>query len=174
MKKPLSPLPTFTDQTEKETVQSEVKKNLLKSQLAIEAEDFQRPWGGFFVIHQQSLSTFLSQYFPEYQSHEQQQLSPKILVVAPQARLSWQYHFRRAEIWRVVAGPVGVVLSNTDQLTELKILQTGEQIEIAQGMRHRLVGMKNWGVVAEIWQHTDPSKPSNEDDIVRVEDDFGR
>lgn len=31
-----------------------------------------------------------------------------------------------------------------------------------------------WGVVAEIWQHTDKDNPSNEDDIVRVQDDFGR
>jgi hypothetical protein len=29
-------------------------------------------------------------------------------------------------------------------------------------------------LVAEIWQHTDPDHPSNEDDIVRVQDDFGR
>jgi hypothetical protein len=29
-------------------------------------------------------------------------------------------------------------------------------------------------LVAEIWQHTDPENPSDEDDIVRVSDDFGR
>ena len=31
-------------------------------------------------------------------------LSPKILIVKPKARLSWQYHHRRAEIWRVFKG----------------------------------------------------------------------
>ena len=49
-------------------------------------------------------------------------LSPKIFIVKPNARLSWQYHNRRAEIW----------------------------------------------------QHTDPNHPSYEDDIIRVQDDFGR
>jgi mannose-6-phosphate isomerase len=29
-------------------------------------------------------------------------------------------------------------------------------------------------MISEIWQHTDAENPSNEDDIVRVQDDFGR
>ena len=41
-------------------------------------------------------------------------------------------------------------------------------------IRHRLMGADNWGVVAEIWRHTNPSLPSEEDDIVRVQDDYGR
>ena len=49
-------------------------------------------------------------------------LRPKMLLVAPQRRLSWQYHHRRAEIW----------------------------------------------------QHTDTANPSDEDGIMRVQDDFGR
>ena len=36
-------------------------------------------------------------------------LSPKILIVKPNVRLSWQYHNRRAEIWQVYKGIVGVV-----------------------------------------------------------------
>ena len=31
-------------------------------------------------------------------------LSPKILIVNPNSKLSWQYHHRRAEIWRVFKG----------------------------------------------------------------------
>ncbi|NBV85915.1 MAG: phosphoheptose isomerase, partial [Verrucomicrobia bacterium] len=31
-----------------------------------------------------------------------------------------------------------------------------------------------WGIVAEIWLHTDPSAPSDENDIIRLDDDFGR
>lgn len=42
------------------------------------------------------------------------------------------------------------------------------------GERHRLVGLDNWGVVAEIWQHTDPNEPSKEEDIVRLSDNYGR
>jgi hypothetical protein len=36
------------------------------------------------------------------------------------------------------------------------------------------VGLNEWGVLAEIWQHINPAHPSDEDDIVRVQDDFGR
>ncbi|HZI23492.1 MAG TPA: phosphoheptose isomerase, partial [Chryseolinea sp.] len=53
-------------------------------------------------------------------------------------------------------------------------LKVGEIIRLKQGQRHRLVGLDGWGMIAEIWQHTDASKPSDEDDIVRVQDDFGR
>ena len=49
----------------------------------------------------------------------------------------------------------------------------GDQIKLRQGERHRLVGLVDYGVVAEIWQHTDKI-PSNEDDIIRVQDDFNR
>jgi len=42
------------------------------------------------------------------------------------------------------------------------------------GTRHRLVGLDDWGIVAEIWIHSDPDKPSNEYDIRRISDDFGR
>ncbi len=36
------------------------------------------------------------------------------------------------------------------------------------------MGLDTFGIVAEIWQHTDPTNPSEEDDIVRLQDDFGR
>ena len=53
-------------------------------------------------------------------------------------------------------------------------MQKGDTIRLKQGERHRLIGVDNWGIIAEIWQHTDAVNPSNEDDIVRVQDDFGR
>ena len=42
-------------------------------------------------------------------------MSPKILIVKPGARLSWQYHHRRAEIWQVYKGEVGIVRSDKDR-----------------------------------------------------------
>jgi len=93
-------------------------------------------------------------------------LSPKILIVKPKARLSWQYHHRRAEIWRVFKGE--------DKENEMKIYSEGDQIKLKQGERHRLIGLEDYCLVAEIWQHTDKNNPSNEEDIVRVQDDFGR
>ena len=97
-----------------------------------------------------------------------------MLLVAPQARLSWQYHHRRAKIWQVVQGPVGVATSDTDAEGKVESYMPGDQIILRQGERHRLVGLAGWGVVAEIWQHTDADQPSDENDIVRVQDDFGR
>jgi mannose-6-phosphate isomerase len=49
-----------------------------------------------------------------------------------------------------------------------------EQITLRQGERHRLIGLEGWGVLAEIWQHPDANHPSDENYIVRVQDDFGR
>lgn len=140
-------------------------------------EDQTRPWGGFFVINEDQTPQFAATYFPTVELSSiqiTQKLSPKILVVAPEKRLSWQYHHRRAEIWRVVSGTVGVVKSDTDEETQVQSYQPGDLITLRQGERHRLVGLSEWGVLAEIWQHTDPENPSDEDDIVRVQDDFGR
>ena len=95
-------------------------------------------------------------------------------MVAPYKRLSWQYHHRRAEIWRCIDGQVGVITSNTDVETDSIILKTQDKIKLSQGQRHRLIGLDEWGVVAEIWQHTDAHHPSNEEDIIRVQDDFQR
>ncbi len=53
-------------------------------------------------------------------------------------------------------------------------LFSGDKTSIALGQRHRLIGLYDWTVVAEIWQHQDPQNPSDENDIVRVEDNFGR
>jgi hypothetical protein len=69
---------------------------------------------------------------------------------------------------------VGVATSDTDVEGEVQSYAPGGQITLRQGERHRLVGLAGWGVVAEIWQHTDAGKPSDEADIVRVQDDFGR
>ncbi len=101
-------------------------------------------------------------------------LSPKILVVAPNKRLSWQYHFRRSEIWKILSGIVGVKTSATDEEGGIQQLGPETFIKMEKGERHRLIGLDSWGIVAEIWQHTDPESPSDEEDIVRLQDDFGR
>ena len=101
-------------------------------------------------------------------------LSPKILIVSPEARFSWQYHNRRAEIWQVYKGSAGIIRSDSDEENEIKEYNEGDQIILKQGERHRLIGLDKTSVVAEIWQHTDATHPSDEDDIIRVQDDFGR
>ena len=64
--------------------------------------------------------------------------------------------------------------SDTDVETLRHILEPGDIIRLRQGERHRLMGLDNWGIVSEIWQHTDEKNPSDENDIVRLQDDFGR
>ncbi len=56
----------------------------------------------------------------------------------------------------------------------VKILNEKDQIKLKQGERHRLIGLDDFAVVSEIWQHTDPNHPSDENDIVRISDDYGR
>ncbi len=166
-----------TTASQKQALFQSVAATLQQQGFTIERQDPTRPWGGFFVIQEDQAQQFADLYFdglPIEGLKIAGKLSPKVLLVAPQQRLSWQYHHRRAEIWQVVQGPVGVATSDTDEQGEVKSLQVGERIILQQGERHRLVGLKDWGVLAEIWQHTDASNPSDEDDIVRVQDDFGR
>ncbi|MGN6531700.1 MAG: hypothetical protein ACTHK0_08100, partial [Ginsengibacter sp.] len=95
-------------------------------------------------------------------------------VVEKGKRLSWQYHHRRAELWKVISGEVGVITSETDEETGLGTKKKGDVIVLKKGERHRLIGLESWGVLAEIWKHTQKDFPSDEEDIVRVQDDFGR
>jgi len=150
---------------------------LKKLDLKIIQLDSSRPWGGFFVLDEKEAPRFAKEFFPEEDFEKlklSEKLSPKILLVAPGKRLSWQYHHRRAEIWRCIDGEVAVSTSLTDEEGPQQILQVGDKIKLQQGQRHRLIGLDGWGVIAEIWQHTDAANPSDEEDIVRVQDDFGR
>lgn len=151
---------------------------LKQSNFTVQKTDFNRPWGGFFVLDESQSEQFIQTYFPHLTQQELSisgKLSPKFLVVAPGKRLSWQYHFRRAEIWKLIGGVAGVVTSDTDEEKTTTHLHIGDIVQLKQGERHRLIGLpEGWGVVAEIWQHTDRANPSNEDDIVRLQDDFGR
>ena len=162
---------------EKDSVFKQAEDLMGSLGFTIVKQDRERPWGGFLVLEESQAPQFAKQFFPEedFESLKiSEKLSPKILLVAPGKRLSWQYHFRRAEIWRCIDGEVAVATSLTDQESGRVILKVGDKIKLQQGERHRLIGLEDWGVVAEIWQHTDASHPSDEEDIVRLQDDFGR
>lgn len=162
---------------EKDIVFEQIASFLKEENFDVVQQDQTRPWGGFFVIDEKEAQAFAAKFFPHLEMSEIQitnKLSPKILVVAPNKRLSWQYHFRRAEIWTILSGSVGVKTSVTDEEGEIQQLQQGTFIQMDKGERHRLIGLDSWGIVAEIWQHTDSNNPSDEDDIVRLQDDFGR
>ena len=162
---------------QKSDVFSEVRNVLDSQNFQIVAEDQTRPWGGFFVLAENQAQKFADTYFNGIAVEDLRisgKLSPKVLIVAPGKRLSWQYHDRRAEIWQVIKGTVGIITSPTDQEGDLKEYAPGDRILLKKGLRHRAVGLSDWGIIAEIWQHTDHENPSDESDIVRVEDDFGR
>ena len=155
---------------------NKIKSELQALDFEITDQDLNRPWGAFFYIRESQAQAFSDHFFGGLDVNKLKingKLSPKILMVKPNVKLSWQYHNRRAEIWQVYKGKVGVVQSNTDIEKVMESYGPGDQIKLEQGMRHRLIGLDDYGVVAEIWQHTD-SLPSDEDDIIRVQDDFGR
>ena len=152
--------------------------NLLKNQnLNVNNQDIKRPWGGFFVISEDNAQDFSNIYFNGLNTEELKvsgKLSPKILIIAPNKRLSWQYHHRRSEIWKVVSGEIKVVTSHDDIERKEEILKEGDEIRLYKGERHRIIGLEDYAVVAEIWVHTDKDNPSGENDIVRIQDDFER
>ena len=138
--------------------------------------DFDRPWGGFLVIDEKQLPLFISTFFDKIKikTSNDIKLSPKVLIVNPKSRLSWQYHYRRKEIWSIYKGPIGVIKSKNDLENPMKIYQNGDIITFDIQERHRLIGLEDIGIVAEIWQHIDIKNPSDEDDIVRLQDDYYR
>ena len=155
-----------------------INHEIIKSQkLNIIDKDTERPWGGFFVISENNAQDFSNIYFNGLNTEELKvsgKLSPKILIIAPNKRLSWQYHHRRSEIWKLVKGEIKVVTSHDDIERKEQILKEGDEIRLSKGERHRIIGLEEYAVVAEIWIHTDKDNPSDENDIVRVQDDFNR
>jgi mannose-6-phosphate isomerase len=156
---------------------SKIEQDIKSLNFIISSKDFNRPWGGFLIIDETQSQEFSNKFFEGLDVNTLKiggKLSSKILIVKPAVRLSWQYHNRRAEIWQIHKGSAGIIRSNTDTENEMEVYNEGDQIILQQGERHRLIGLDDYCVVAEIWQHTDKNNPSDEDDIIRVQDDFGR
>ena len=90
----------------------------------------------------------------------------KRIRVDPNQRLSLQYHHHRAEHWVVVSGVATVTVDDT-----VKDLSVGEQIFIPKGAVHRLDNFTKETVeIIEV----QIGSYLGEDDIVRVEDIYGR
>jgi mannose-6-phosphate isomerase len=107
-----------------------------------------RPWGSFTVLD------------------EGQGFKVKRIEVLAGKRLSYQRHARRAEHWMVVAGTARVTLDGGD-IT----LRCGEIADIPIGTAHRI---ENTGTDTLIFIEIQRGDYLGEDDIVRLEDDFGR
>ena len=152
----------------------DTKREIERLGFNIIGHDFNRPWGGFLLIDESQTKEFISKFISNKDLKIKNKVSPKILIVNPNSRLSWQYHYRRKEIWKVFKNEVGVIKSTDNNETEMKIFNVGDVIELQKEERPRLIGLSDFGIVAEIWIHTDPANPSDENDIVRLQDDYAR
>ena len=156
---------------------NEIEDEIKRLGFEIISKDFERPWGGFLVIKEEQAQDFANKFFDGVDIENLKigaKLSPKILIVKPNSKLSWQYHNRRAEIWKVFKGEVGISRSFDDNQNPTIKLVKGDQIKLKKGERHRLIGLDDFAVIAEIWEHIDLENPSNENDIIRLSDDYGR
>ena len=73
-----------------------------------------------------------------------------------------------------MSGEIKVVTSHDNIERKEETLKEGDEIRLSKGERHRIIGTEEYAVIAEIWIHTDKGHPSDENDIVRVQDDFDR
>ena len=107
----------------------------------------ERPWGGYKILHND----------PD--------VTVKILTVNPGARLSLQRHELRAETWYAVTE--GLIAIVGDEIFNMEI---AEPVFVDIGKVHRIInGGTEVGYIVEVIQGV-----YDEDDIERLEDDYGR
>ena len=107
-----------------------------------------RPWGKFYVIA------------------DEKNYKIKRIEVNIGARLSYQYHLGRSELWLIIAGSAIVTIDGLE-----KTYSVGDNITIPVKSKHRVENNSNQKLVFIEVQH---GKYFDEDDIVRIEDDFNR
>jgi mannose-6-phosphate isomerase len=107
-----------------------------------------RPWGTYTVLE------------------EDRNFKVKRIEVLPGKRLSYQKHSERAEHWFVVEGTAKVTLDGAEI-----IVRAGEAIDIPIGAAHRV---ENPGDADLVFIEVQRGNYLGEDDIVRLEDDYGR
>ncbi|MEP6924061.1 MAG: phosphomannose isomerase type II C-terminal cupin domain [Pyrinomonadaceae bacterium] len=108
----------------------------------------ERPWGNFTVLD------------------EGEGYKVKRIEVLAGKRLSYQKHAHRAEHWFVIEGTAQVTLND-----EIIVVKSGEAIDIPLGAAHRV---ENPGAEKMIFIEVQRGSYLGEDDIVRLQDDFGR
>ncbi|MBK7975912.1 MAG: phosphomannose isomerase type II C-terminal cupin domain [Deltaproteobacteria bacterium] len=107
-----------------------------------------RPWGHYVVLADE----------PDHKV--------KRIVVDPGKRLSLQYHHQRAEHWAIVSGE-GVVTRDGEAIP----VRGGADVHIPAESRHRV---ENTGHEPLVFIEVQRGGYFGEDDIVRLQDDFGR
>ena len=108
-----------------------------------------RPWGNYTVLE------------------EGPRFKIKRILVKPGASLSLQMHHHRSEHWIVVQG-MAEILNGCDKP---RLIHTNESTYIPAGHRHRL---SNPGLVDLVIIEVQSGEYLGEDDIVRLDDQYGR
>ena len=108
----------------------------------------ERPWGSFTILADE---------------HDHK---IKRIVIHPQKRLSLQRHKLRAEHWCIIRGQALVTLNGRELL-----VKTGETVSIPREVWHRV---KNPCLEELVFIEVQTGDYFGEDDIERLEDDFGR
>ena len=111
-------------------------------------EKSERPWGRYEVLQ------------------EAANYKVKSIHVNPGKRLSYQRHQKRAEHWFIIQGSAEVTLEG-----KVSQLSSGDTVSIAKGELHRIANIGNDEV---IFIEVQTGTYFGEDDIERIEDDFGR
>jgi mannose-6-phosphate isomerase len=112
------------------------------------SEESVRPWGRYEVLD-------------ETENHK-----VKRILVSPGKRLSYQRHKYRAEHWFIVSGLGEVTVEG-----EVRSVAAGDSVDVAIGALHRIA---NIGSHELVFIEVQTGTYFGEDDIERVEDDFGR
>jgi mannose-6-phosphate isomerase len=107
-----------------------------------------RPWGSWHVLD------------------EGDGFKVKRIVVDPGCRLSYQRHEQRVEHWFVVAGTATCTIDG-----ETVVLAAGQATDVDIGQAHRIA---NQGDETLVIIEVQRGAYTGEDDIVRLEDDYGR
>lgn len=107
-----------------------------------------RPWGGYVILLDETYCKV------------------KKLIVNPKKRFSLQYHNKRTETWTIVKGKVQITVDK-----KTNVYSYGETIIVPVKTLHRIENTSE--EIAEIIEIQTGSY-FGEDDIVRIEDDFGR
>jgi mannose-1-phosphate guanylyltransferase len=112
-----------------------------------------RPWGTYRTVFEQEFAP----------GHH---VKIKKIIVKPGKRLSLQYHKQRAEHWFCIQGRGTVTIGDN----EIQ-LWPGGHVDIMPNEKHRI---ECEGVTDLIFIEIQTGDYLGEDDIVRLEDDYGR
>lgn len=111
-------------------------------------EKFIRPWGRYEILW------------------DGDDCKVKRITVNPGKKLSYQYHQKRAEDWIIIKGDPIITMDDRTYP-----LPSGNKLHIARGVKHRIENQSDESIV---FIEVQTGSYLGEDDIVRLEDDYGR